>query len=99
MKYIYSESFQEAAIINHRGIYAVHAAEKLMNLLKSKNKPCMSVIVKNRAGGLISYNRDDSLNYGKHGDFGFCGFGTACVCHGIKSNYRHSVKRYKVRTL
>lgn len=99
MKYIYSEKFQEAAITDHRGLYQIHAAEKLMKHLKDNNKPCLAVILKNKEGGLISYNHNGTVNYGDNGDFGFCGFGTACVCPGAKSNYRNSVKRFKVRSV
>ena len=96
MKYKYSEKYQEAAILDHKGIYGAHAGEKLLKHLKSLNKPILSIIIKHE-GRLISYNYNNRIQYGKAGLIGFDGFGTACL--GYENNYSDVVNRYKIKLI
>lgn len=96
MKYIYSEKYQEAAIIEHKGLTSIQAAQRLMVYLKGNKKPCLSITMKDK-DGLAAYNFNDTINYGKHGDLAFCGFGAACL--GADNHYKSTVNRYKVRAI
>ena len=96
MEYKYSEKYQEAAILDHRGIYGVHAGKKLLKHLNKSRKPILAIIIKHE-GELISYNYNNSITYGKAGTIGFNGFGVACL--GYKNNYSDVINRYKTKIL
>ena len=96
MKYKYSEKYQEAAILEHQGIYGVHAGEKLLKYLNAQGKPVLSIIIKHNSK-LISYNYDGRVQYGKAGLIGFNGFGTAAL--GYTNNYSNIVNRYKIKLI
>jgi len=96
MKYIYSEKYQEAAVIEHKGIAAEKAAEKVMAAIKATKKPIMQVTAKGPRG-LVAVCFDGRISYGNSGALYFNGFGAAGC--GAKNHYSDEVRRYKVRTI
>lgn len=97
MKYIYSERYQEAAIIDHKGIPARIAIEKLIAAIK---KPCLNFLARNDKG-FIGYNptipKNCVMEYKDNTHIDFSGFAGACL--GVKNNYSDVVRKYKIRSL
>jgi len=96
MKYKYSEKYQEAAILDHKGVCGIRAGEKLLKHLQGSKKPVLSIILKHE-GRYVSYNYNHTLAYGQLDGFHFCGFGAACL--GADNMYSNIVNRYKIKNL